>query len=74
MLPGHFHFSDVALNDGLIEADGLDEEELEALLHDDRLVQSSPTLFRRVRGVENSHLAILFYNFILLNILLNRID
>ena len=59
MLPGHFHFSDVALNDGLIEADGLDEEQLEAFFCDNFFVQFSSTFSGRVGRVENGHLAVL---------------
>ena len=59
MVPGHFDFTYVALDDGLVEANGLDEEEFETFLDDDRFVQRSPALLRRVGRVEDGHLAIL---------------
>ncbi len=51
--------SDVAVDDGVVEADGFHEEELEALLDDDGVVKRPPPFLRRVGGVENSHLAVL---------------
>jgi hypothetical protein len=51
--------SDVAVDDGVVEADGFHEEELEALLDDDRVVERPPPFLRRVGGVKNGHLAVL---------------
>jgi hypothetical protein len=53
-----FDFPDVALDDGFVEADGLNEEELEALFDDDFFVQLSASLLRRVRRVENGDFAV----------------
>ena len=51
--------ANVALDDGLVEADRLDEEELEALLADDLLPKFPAPLPRRVRRVEDGHFAVL---------------
>ena len=56
---GHLHLSDVALDDGLVEADRLDEEQLEAFLNDDGVVQRPAALLRRVGGVEDGDFAVL---------------
>ena len=56
---GHLHLSNVALDDGLVVTDRLDEEELEALLDDDGVVQRPAALLRRVGGVEDGHFAVL---------------
>ena len=59
LIPSDFDLSNVAFNDGLVTTDGLNEEELESFFDDDRLVQRPPTLLRRVRRVEDRHLAVL---------------
>ena len=51
--------ANVALDDGLVVADRLDEEQLEAFLADDLLVKFPAPLLRRVGCVEDGHFAFL---------------
>ena len=59
-----FDFPDVALDDGLVEADGLDEEKFETFFDDDFLVQRSTSLLRRVRRVEDGDFAVAIFEIV----------
>ena len=55
---GGLHLLDVGLDDGVVVADGLHEEELVALLHHDPLVQQPPSVSGGVGRVKHRDLSL----------------